>query len=111
MQTITMKTATTAEAILAIDLGKYKSVACLYGAADDVRFLSIPTSRDELTRLLAKHRPGVVLIEACLLSSWVHDLCVAHGVKCQVANTGSIARHFVGRKEKDFLALPIRLTE
>ena len=47
MQTITMKTATTAEAILAIDLGKYKSVACLYGAADDVRFLSIPTSRDE----------------------------------------------------------------
>ena len=88
MQTITMKTATTAEAILAIDLGKYKSVACLYGAADDVRFLSIPTSRDELTRLLAKHRPGVVLIEACLLSSWVHDLCVAHGVKCQVAKHG-----------------------
>src|SRR5262245_1348163 len=75
MQTITTKTATAAESILAIDLGKYKSVACLYGAADDVRFLSISTSQDELTRLLAKHRPAVVLIEACLLSSWVHDLC------------------------------------
>jgi hypothetical protein len=47
MQTITTQTATAAETILAIDLGGYKSVACLYGpiaflhgAAEDARFLS-----------------------------------------------------------------------
>jgi len=41
MQTIT-KSTTAAELILAIDLGKYKSVACVYRAADELRFLSIP---------------------------------------------------------------------
>ena len=100
MQTITTKPATTAESILAIDLGKYKSVVCLYGAADDVRFLSISTTRYELTRLLTKHQPAAVLIEACLLSSWVHDLCVAQGVKCLVANTASEAWKFKHTKRK-----------
>jgi hypothetical protein len=57
--------------ILAIDLGKYKSVACIYHAADQHRFHSFPTSRDELARLLDQHRPCVVLIEACLLAGWV----------------------------------------
>ena len=28
----------------------------------------------------------MVLLEACLLAGWVHDLCVTHGVKCLVAN-------------------------
>ena len=36
----------TAAPILAIDLGKYKSVACVYRSADDLRFLSITTSRE-----------------------------------------------------------------
>ena len=37
--------ATAAEVILAIDLGKYKSTACVYRSAQEVRFHSIPTSR------------------------------------------------------------------
>ena len=78
MQSITTQTATAAEAILAIGLGKYKRVACLYGAADDVRFLSISTTRHELTRPLTKHQPAAVLIEACLLSSWVHRAISFH---------------------------------
>jgi hypothetical protein len=52
MQSITTKPATAAEAILAIDLGGYKSVACLYGpvaflhgAAEEVRFLSDTAGR------------------------------------------------------------------
>ena len=71
--TTTAKT-TAADTILAIDLGKYKSVACLYHSPDDPRFTTLSTSRLELTRLIHKHRPGVVLIEACLLSGWVRDL-------------------------------------
>jgi hypothetical protein len=50
----TTATATAAETILAIDLGKYKSVACLYRSADDNRFVSFATSRAEITRLLDK---------------------------------------------------------
>jgi hypothetical protein len=38
----TTATANAAETILAIDLGKYKSVACLYRSADDHRFTTFP---------------------------------------------------------------------
>jgi hypothetical protein len=57
-----------ADTILAIDLGKYKSVACLYRAADPPRFTTLPTRRADLTRLIDKHQPDVILIEACLLA-------------------------------------------
>ena len=100
MTTTTIKTATAAGPILALDLGKYKSVACVYRSADDLGFLSVTTRREELTRLLQRHRPAVVLIEACLLTGWVHDLCGALGVKCLVANTASEAWKFKHSKRK-----------
>jgi hypothetical protein len=92
--------ATAADLILAIDLGKYKSVACLYRSADDHRFLSLATCRQEIARLLDKHQPTVVLIEACLLAGWVHDLCTEQGVTCLTANTASEAWKFKHLKRK-----------
>jgi hypothetical protein len=95
--TMTMNTtiiAATACPILSLDLGKYKSVACIYRTPDEKEFTTIPTSRAELTRLLAKHRPTVVLIEACILCGWVRDLCAELGVTCLVANTTSEAWKF-----------------
>ena len=100
MQTITSNRTATAAPIVAIDLGKYKSVACVYRSADELRFHSIPTSGDELARLIERHRPAVVLIEACLLAGWVHDLCVAQGVQCLVANMASEAWKFKHTKRK-----------
>ena len=52
----TTSTATAAGPILALDLGKYKSVACIYRTADDQQFTTLPTTRAELTRLVARHR-------------------------------------------------------
>jgi len=49
-------------------LGKYKSVGCHSPALNEQSFVKFATSRAELTKLLDKHRPDVVLIEACLLS-------------------------------------------
>jgi transposase len=92
--------ATAARTILALDLGKYKSVACVYRSADDQRFTTVPTSRAELARLIDQHRPEVVLIEACLLAGWVCDLCAAKGVPCLVANTSSEAWKFKHLKRK-----------
>jgi hypothetical protein len=87
--------------ILALDLGKYKSVACAYdrstGAA---RFTTIGTSRQELQKLLLRERPGVVVIEACALTGWVSDLCGGLGLACQVANTASEAWKFKHVKRK-----------
>ena len=99
----TMKMNSSVGCILAIDLGKYKSVACLYPAASgqaEVCFRSFDTSRDELADLLEQVKPAVLVIEACALSGWVHDLSVAHGVPCQVANTASEAWKFKHTKRK-----------
>src|SRR5438270_12260514 len=97
---MTTATATTT-AILALDLGKYKSVACAYDPADgEARFHTLPTSRAELARLLEQRRPAGVVIEACTLAGWVHDLCAERGVICKVADTASEAWKFKHAKRK-----------
>jgi hypothetical protein len=88
MNTIAITAST--NTILAIDLGKYKSVACVYDQAmGEMSFTTCETTQSELGKLLDKHRPAVVIIEACLLAGWVHDLCGELGVRCLVANTAS----------------------
>lgn len=92
---------TAAGPILAIDLGKYKCVACVYDratAAPDFR--AIDTSVAEVERLVRRTRPAVVVIEACTLAGWVHDLCARLGVTCKVANTGAEAWKFKHAKRK-----------
>src|SRR5437763_7685521 len=87
--------------ILAIDLGKYKSVACAYdGDPAAARFLSFTTCRSELVRLFEQHAPTVVVIEACALAGWVHDLCVERGHTGLVANTATEAWKFKHTKRK-----------
>jgi transposase len=87
--------------ILALDLGKYKSVACAYaGDPAGARFESLTTDRAHLLQLFAKHRPSVVVIEACALAGWVHDLCAELGLPCRVANTASEAWKFKHTKRK-----------
>jgi transposase len=87
--------------ILAIDLGKYKSVACRHDEeSGEFRFTSFETTRAEMARLLATVQPTVVIIEACLLAGWVHDLCGEVGVCCLVANTASEAWKFKHLKRK-----------
>ena len=97
----TTATTTAADTILAIDLGKYKSVACAHHEATGaVRFTTFETTRAELQRLIGQEQPTVVIIEACLLAGWVHDLCAALGVPCLVANTASEAWKFKHLKRK-----------
>jgi transposase len=87
--------------ILAIDLGKYKSVACAYTADQPAaEFTSLPTDREHLKKLFARYRPAAVVIEACLLAGWVHDLCHELGLVCHVANTASEAWKFKHTKRK-----------
>jgi transposase len=100
MNTITT-TASTNASILAIDLGKYKSVACVHDQdTGEFRFTTFETTRAELRKLIGKEQPAVVIIEACLLAGWVHDLCVELGVRCLVANTASEAWKFKHLKRK-----------
>src|SRR5215510_1670516 len=94
------KTASTST-ILAIDLGKYKSVACVHDPdTGEIRFTTVATTRAELQRLIGKEQAAAVIIEACLLAGWVHDLCGELGVRCLVANTASEAWKFKHLKRK-----------
>jgi len=94
-------TTATAGPILALDLGKYKSVACAYpGDPAAAHFESLTTDRAHLRQLFAKHRPSVVVFEACALAGWVHDLCAELGLACKVANTASEAWKFKHSKRK-----------
>jgi transposase len=92
---------TAAAPILALDLGKYKSVACVSrGDPNTARFESLTTDREHLRKLFAKHRPGLIVIEACALSGWVADLCEQVDLPCRVANTASEAWKFKHTKRK-----------
>jgi transposase len=97
-----MKTPTAATTtILALDLGKYKSVACAYdGDPAAARFQSLTTGRTELVRLLRQYPGAAVVIEACALAGWVHDLCAELGLSCKVANTAAEAWKFKHTKRK-----------
>jgi len=99
--TTATRIAATAERILALDLGKYKSVACDYHArTGEVAFTTLDTGRGELHKLLDRRRPDVVVFEACALSGWVHDLCSELGLPCRVANTAGEAWKFKHAKRK-----------
>src|SRR6516225_10879918 len=111
MMMTTAKTTAATDTILAIDLGKYKSVACHSPVLNEQSFVKFATTRAELTKLLDKHRPDVVLIEACLLSGWVHDLCTEKGVRCLVANTSGEAWKFQHLKRKTDRDDALRLAE
>ena len=98
--------------ILAIDLGKYKSVASVHDqASGEIGFTTIDTTRAELRKLIDREQPGVVVIEACLLAGWVHDLCAERGVRCLVANTASEAWKFKHLKRKTDRDDALRLVE
>ena len=101
MKTITASTS----ALVALDLGKYKRVACIYdGDPATAGFQTLSTSRAELVRWLQQH-PGVtVVLEACALAGWVHDLCAGLGHPCVVANTAAEAwkvKHSKRKTDRD----------
>ena len=65
----TISTTASTKTILAIDLGKYKSVVCLLDPdTGEYRFTTFETTRSAVRQLLDKERPAVVIIEACLLA-------------------------------------------
>lgn len=74
--------------ILAIDMGKNKSVACDYEkATDEHEFQTVSTTPQEFHDLIVKRNPDVVVIEICPAAGWVRDLCEALGKRLVVANT------------------------
>lgn len=78
--------------IIALDLGKFKTVACVMDPATRLHaFETIGMSPAGLTELIARHvasPPGQTLLvfETCDAAGWVHDLGRSLGVAMLVAN-------------------------
>lgn len=62
--------------ILGLDLGKFKSVACLYDTGTaEFRFVAVHTDRDAHRTFLGDERPDLVVFATCTIAGWVADLC------------------------------------
>lgn len=88
--------------ILALDLGKYKTVACDYERETGRhRFKAILTTSRDLERLVQEVHPDRVVIEVCNIAGWVCDLLRGLGVKVQIANTNDDAWRWRKVKNKN----------
>ena len=88
--------------ILALDLGKYKSVGCDYERESGVhRFKAIGTTPAALQRLVEETKPDRVVIEVSNIAGWVCDLFRGMGVEVQVANTSDDAWRWRKVKKKN----------
>ncbi|CAA9415891.1 MAG: Mobile element protein [uncultured Phycisphaerae bacterium] len=80
------------DSIIALDLGKFKSVCCLMDArARTHRFETVATTPAALHDLLVANAgpdPSrtVVVFETCDCAGWAHDLAAALGLQVRVAN-------------------------
>lgn len=74
--------------ILALDLGKYKTVGCEYERESGRhRFMTVATTPTTLRQLVQEVRPDRVVVEICSIAGWVSDLVRRMGIEIQVANT------------------------
>src|SRR5215218_8392772 len=88
--------------ILALDLGKYKTVGCAYESESGAhQFQRTFTTPADLQRLVQEVKPDRVVIEICSIAGWVCDLMWGLGVEVQVANTSDDAWRWRKVKQKD----------
>src|SRR5215218_9109231 len=88
--------------ILALDLGKYKTVGCAYEAASgEHHFKTSCTTPTGLAQLVREVKPDRVVIEVCNIAGWVCDLLRGMGVEIQVANTSEDAWRWRKVKKKN----------
>jgi len=88
--------------ILALDLGKYKTVGCAYERENGAhRFKASSTTPAALQQLVREVKPDRVVIEVCNIAGWVCDLLRGMGVAVQVANTSDDAWRWRKVKKKN----------
>jgi transposase len=87
--------------ILALDLGKFKSVSCCFDTQqNNTEYWTLSTDRHYLTKVLQNYQPQLVVIEACSMAAWVHDLCRELGFEILVCNPNQEAWRWKNVKRK-----------
>jgi transposase len=97
---------TTFDRIVALDLGKFNSVACVYERATHAhRFVSLRTTPQAVHELLVEHQTQdpadtLLVVETCDVSGWVHDIATALGIGVAIANPSHEAWRWTRVKRK-----------
>lgn len=64
--------------ILAMDIGKFKTVACEFDAdSGAAQFETIKTTPFSIRRIIARQKPDRVVFEVGSAAGWVHDIVVS----------------------------------
>ncbi|TWU22980.1 hypothetical protein Pla52o_25140 [Novipirellula galeiformis] len=78
--------------ILALDLGKFNSVACFFNSKTrKSKFLTTPTNRESIASIFKDAKADLIVMEACAPSGWINDLAQSHGLKTLVCSTNEEA--------------------
>ena len=89
------------ETILAIDLGKNKSVACIFEKSSfKTEFKTIKTTAVVLRDLVVEVKPDIVLFEVGSSAGWISDMLRDMAVPFKVANTNHPAWKWCNNSKK-----------
>ncbi len=87
--------------ILALDLGKFNSVCCLFDSKTrKTNFVTTPTTREHFAVIFKETKADLVVMEACGPSGWINDLAQHHGHETLVCSTNEEAWRWANVKRK-----------
>ncbi len=87
--------------ILALDLGKFNSVACFFNSKTrKSKFLTTPTNREHIASIFKSAKADLVVMEACGPSGWINDLAQSFGLETLVCSTNEEAWRWANVKRK-----------
>ncbi len=87
--------------ILALDLGKFNSVCCLFDSKTrKTQFVTTPTTREHFGVIFQDTKADLVVMEACGPSGWINDLAQHHGHETLVCSTNEEAWRWANVKRK-----------
>ncbi|WP_146410124.1 IS110 family transposase, partial [Allorhodopirellula heiligendammensis] len=87
--------------ILALDLGKFNSVCCLFDSKTrKTQFVTTPTTREHFGVIFHDTKADLVVMEACGPSGWINDLAQHHGHETLVCSTNEEAWRWANVKRK-----------
>jgi len=88
--------------ILAMDLGKSKTVICYYDSENGKhKYGKVRTTPQRIHDVLAEHQPDRVVFEICSAAGWVYDICTALKLEAQVANPNTQAWRWKNVRNKN----------
>jgi len=98
--------------ILALDLGKYKTVFCDYNSVNgEHEFGKVKTTPQTIHDLIVEKQPQRVVLEVCSIAGWVVDIARALGKDTETANTTHDAWRWKNVKKKNDKEDALRLAK